>query len=160
VSGRRHKNPLEDPAAVHGAAVALLAKRDFASAELRSRLAAEGFDSAAIVAVVARLIDERIVDDARFATNYVAFHAGRGQGPLRVGADLKGLGVPDGLIDETLRAGPDWSALASQVRARRFGSRSPRSRTELARQARFLQYRGFSSDHIRSALGTLFEPDE
>ena len=165
MSGRRHKNPPDpeharDPDAAHGAAVALLARRDFASAELRKRLASEGFDSATIAAVVAELIDERTVDDARYATHYVASHASRGQGPLRVGADLKGLGLSEGLIDAALRSGPDWSALASEVLARKFGGRPPRSRTELARRARFLQYRGFSSDHIRSALGTLFEPDE
>ena len=165
MSGRRNKIPLDaeharDPAAVHGAAVALLARRDFASAELRSRLAADGYDCATIVTVVAELIDERAVDDARYATNYVAFHARRGQGPLRVGADLKALGVPEGLIDAALQSGPDWARLASEVLARRFGRRPPQSRTELARQVRFLQYRGFSSDHIRSALGPHFEPDE
>jgi regulatory protein len=35
----------------------------------------------------------------------------------------------------------------------------PESWPEKARQARFLQYRGFSSDHIRAALGADFDSD-
>jgi len=46
------------------------------------------------------------------------------------------------------------------VRARRFGAEVPADWREKARQARFLQYRGFSADHIRSALGASdFETD-
>jgi SOS response regulatory protein OraA/RecX len=36
----------------------------------------------------------------------------------------------------------------------------PESWSDKARQARFLQYRGFSSDHIRFALGSDFDPDD
>jgi regulatory protein len=35
---------------------------------------------------------------------------------------------------------------------RRFGAEVPQDWPERARQSRFLQYRGFSNDHIASAL--------
>jgi regulatory protein len=38
------------------------------------------------------------------------------------------------------------------VRAKRFGPGIPRDYAERARQARFLQYRGFDSAEIRAAL--------
>ena len=138
----------------------LLARRDFASLELRSQRESLGFEREAIDSSVAALTAERALDDARFAENYVAYHASRGQGPVRIAAALQGLGLPAPLIDAALAAGRDWSALARAARVRRFGSREPRTWPQKARQARFLQYRGFSSDHIRFALDTDSSLDE
>ena len=140
-------------------AVALLARRDFASGELRQKLESEGYDASVVSAVVADLMSERALDDGRYAENYVAYHAGRGQGPLRIGADLRALGVAGDLIEAALACGPDWRQLARDVRLRKFGAESPEDWTERTRQARFLQYRGFSSDHIRAATGADFDPD-
>ncbi|HUN26057.1 MAG TPA: regulatory protein RecX [Steroidobacteraceae bacterium] len=130
----------------------LLARRDFAGRELHARLVSLGFASDAIAAILHELTEERLLDEVRFTENYVAYHARRGQGPVRITASLEALGVPQPLIAAALAAGPDWTALARAARARRFGPRAPHSRAERARQGRFLQYRGFSADHIRSAL--------
>ena len=107
--------------------------------------------------VVAELARELILDDGRCAQNYVAYHAGRGQGPVRIAAELRRRGIAADLIDAALATGPDWNALARKVRRAKFGL-PPSSWSQRARQARFLQYRGFSSDHIRAATGA--EPDE
>lgn len=107
-----------------------------------------------MTAALAGLVEERALDDLRFAQNYVSFHAARGQGPVRIGADLAALGLTPVEIEAALGAGPDWRALAREVRARKFGAGPPGSWAEKGRQARFLQYRGFSSDHIRFALGS------
>ena len=148
-----------DPDAARMTAVALLARRDFASGELRQKLQSQGYDPAVAAAVVGELTEERALDDARYAENYVAYHAGRGQGPLRIGADLRSLGVPPALVEAALGTGPDWRELARTVRTRKFGAEPPEEWTERTRQARFLQYRGFSSDHIRAATGADFDPD-
>ena len=103
-------------------------------------------------AVTAELIESHTLDDARFAANYVAYHANRGQGPVRIAAELRSLGVAAGLIEEALACGPEWRALAARERQHKFGSARPQSWAEKARQARFLQYRGFSADDIRSVL--------
>jgi SOS response regulatory protein OraA/RecX len=42
---------------------------------------------------------------------------------------------------------------------RRFGPQPPQNWPEQARQARFLQYRGFSMDQIRAATGASVEAD-
>jgi regulatory protein len=77
--------------------------------------------------------------------------------------DMKALGLPAELIDEALASGPDFPALAAAARARKFGARTPKDFKEKARQARFLHYRGFSADDIRSALGgspgDTYDPD-
>jgi regulatory protein len=149
-----------DPEAIRAAAIALLARRDFASGELRDKLSSQGYDHTLVAETVAELVAERLLDDARYGENYVAYHADRGQGPVRIGADLKALGLPAEAIEAAIASGPDWRALAREVRVRKFGQAPPGDWAEKGRQARFLQYRGFSSDHIRSAIGPDFDPDE
>ena len=148
-----------DPEAARLAALTLLARRDFASGELRQKLELQGFAPDVVAGVLQQLTDERALCDARYAENYVTSHSSRGQGPLRIAADLRALGVSDPLIDAALATGPDWRALARQVRNRKFGDAAPADWTEKTRQARFLQYRGFSADHIRAATGAEFDPD-
>ena len=149
----------KDPEAARIAALSLLARRDFASGELRHKLGLQGYEPSVAAGVVAALIADRALDDARYAENYVMYHAGRGQGPIRIASDLRALGIPTELIEAALATGPDWRALAREVRARKFGGESPEEWKERTRQARFLQYRGFSSDHIRAATGADFDPD-
>jgi len=137
--------------------MALLARRDFTSQELRARLDAKGFATAATAVVIAEFIRGGLLNDERYAQNYVAYHAGRGQGPVRIAAELRRRGIAADSIDGALASGPDWGALARKVWRAKFGTQPPVSWAQRARQARFLQYRGFSSDHIRAATGA--EPD-
>jgi regulatory protein len=148
---------LADPEVARMAAVALLARRDFASAELRAKLCSKGFEEAAAGQVIAELAARGVLDDRRFAEDYVNWHARRGQGPIRIAAQLRRCGLPEELVDAVLASGPDWQALARRARSARFGRQPPASWADKARQARFLQYRGFSSDHIRAATGA--DPD-
>jgi len=151
--------PADNTETAREAAIGLLARRDYASGELRAKLEQRGYDGPTAAAVIAELIEERALNDIRYAENYVRYHAGRGHGPLRITADLKPLGVPAEVIEAALATGPDWRALAREVRTRKFGAQEPPDWPEKARQARFLQYRGFSSDHIRSALDADFDLD-
>ena len=155
----RKRAPLTDPQAIRAAALTLLARRDWLTGELSAKLQAAGCDPQATAGVIAELVRERLLNDARYAERYIASRAERGQGPLRIAADLASLGAPQKLIETAVGAGPDWRVLAGEVRRRRFGAASPDSGAEAARQARFLQYRGFSSDHIRAAIGADLEPD-
>ncbi|MGA7537678.1 MAG: regulatory protein RecX [Steroidobacteraceae bacterium] len=148
-----------DPQAIRAAALTLLARRDFLTGELGAKLRSAGCDAPLVASVIAELVQERLLDDGRYAERYVASRAERGRGPVRIGAELASLGAPRALIDAALESGPDWRALAGAVRRRKFGAAPPGSWAERARQARFLQYRGFSSDHIRAATGADLEPD-
>jgi regulatory protein len=151
---------MPDPDRARLAAVAHLARRDFATGELADRLAQDGYAAEAVATVIADLSAAHILDDARFAAHYVAYHAQRGRGPRRIAMELGKRGVAQPLIEAALAGGPDWAALAREVRTRRFGRTPPKSWAEQAKQGRFLQYRGFSSDHVRSALGPDFESED
>ena len=141
------------------AAVAFLARRDYACGELAGKLRERGYEAGMVQTLVADLAARRLLDDARYAGHFVEYHRARGQGPVRIRRDLEGFAVAGELIDAALAAVPDWSAVARDVRRRRFGATAPTAWAEKGRQARFLQYRGFSNDHIRSALGPDLELD-
>jgi regulatory protein len=129
-------------------AVSLLARRDYASVELKKKLAERGYTEHAFEVVVDDMVSMNMVNDERFGQNLVAFRARRGHGPARIRNQLQKSGLARSAIDEA----PDFLALARTVRAKKFGPDLPKDRKERARQARFLQYRGFSNDHIRAVL--------
>jgi regulatory protein len=89
----------------------------------------------------------------RFTESFIRSRLARGQGPVRIRAELAERGVADEQVAELLRATDvDWLAKARAVRSKRFGASPPRDYRERARQARFLQYRGFTADQARAAL--------
>lgn len=62
-------------------------------------------------------------------------------------------GVEGELINHYIDNGAsEWDTHSARVRAKRFGSRVPEDRRERLRQARFLQYRGFTHDQIRRLI--------
>ncbi len=158
--GRPDPDQAADAGAIRRAALGLLSRRDYASPELAGKLTGQGYAADPVREVVAELVAERLLDDERYAANYVAWHASRGQGPVRIRQDLLAAGLPGEQVAQALDSGPDFAALCRETRARRFGAELPADWKERARQARFLQYRGFSSDHIRSAFGPDFDPEE
>jgi len=153
-----------DPQAARLAGFALLARRDYCIAEFTHRLAERGFALEAIQQAVEGLAEERLLNDERYAQNYVHAHTQRGQGPRRIRQDLADVGLENAQIEAALAEVADWHALARDTRVRKFGAEPPAEWAERVRQSRFLQYRGFSNDHIRSALGVSeadlpFDPD-
>lgn len=140
------------------AAVRLLARREHSTEELRRKLVAKGHPAAAVAAVVGKLGDKKLVSDERFVAGFVHYRARRGQGPVRIRGELRQQGITDPQIQQEVGASDvDWKRRAVEVRQRKFGAELPRTAGERAKQARFLQYRGFNSDQIRAALN--FDPD-
>ena len=91
--------------------------------------------------------------EARFTESYVRARAARGKGPVRIRAELAERGVTAEQSTPALKeVEQDWHALARAVREKRFGPALPTDYKERARQARFLQYRGFDAAQIKSAL--------
>jgi len=150
----------DDPRAARLAALKLLNRRDYGARELAGRLAERGFAAPAIEAAVTGLAAEKLLDDARFAEHFVAYHANRGQGPVRIAHRLREAGVAPDTIDAALDAGSaDWRRRCEQARRKRFGAKLPESWAERGRQARFLTQRGFSAAQVRAAVGGDLEED-
>ena len=128
----------------------MLARREHSRAELARKLAGGGTPEE-IAAVLDQLEAAGLLSDARFAEALIFSRSARfGAGRLR--HDLKAKGIGDELIAQVL---PDDAenevARAREIRQRKFGA-APTDRAGYARQARFLQGRGFAADIIRKAL--------
>ena len=164
------KSPLNeietgDPNHSYAYAVALLARRDYSTRELRQKLKDRGYLENAIEPVLMDLEENRKLDDQRYGANVAASRARRAYGPARIRNELRRKGVAAEAIETAVAGGegeetPDYFRLAREARIRKFGPELPTDWKEKARQARFLQYRGFSNDHIRAALDGDFEVDD
>ncbi|HME39936.1 MAG TPA: regulatory protein RecX [Steroidobacteraceae bacterium] len=135
------------------AALDALARRDHASADLRRKLLDKGYDAGVIAALLDVLRAEKLLDDRRYTENFVAYRAARALGPLRVRAELRRQGLDGTLVEECLDAYPDWIVHLRRAQQKKFGAKLPGNYADKQRQVRFLNYRGFTSAQIRTALG-------
>jgi len=150
----RAKAAEADERAVRAAALALLAGRDFGRRELTNRLLRRGYPAAHVEAAVAALVAQKLLSEERFLGGFVGQHAAKGHGPQRIRAELRERGVEGEAVEEALEAaGVNWLEAARVARRKRFGTEPPADYRARAKQARFLQYRGFSPEQIRAALG-------
>jgi regulatory protein len=150
--GRLEIDPF-DARAARAAALDTLARRDYSSEDLRRRLLERGYDAVVIAPLLDALHTENLLNDRRFAENFVAYHAARGQGPQRVRVELKRHGIEGSLIQECIDSFSEWNVHLRRAQQKKFGAAVPSSAAERQRQARFLGYRGFTSAQIRTALG-------
>ena len=142
-----------DPARVRAKALSLLARREHSAGELSRKLQERGYDSTAIQAVLSSLEQQKLLSDGRFVEEFVAARVRRGSGPLKIREELRGKGVDSALVDQVLATQKGaWAAGAAEARRKRFGAAPPKDMRERARQARFLQQRGFTMEDIRAAL--------
>jgi len=130
-------------------AIGLLARREHSRAELARKLAANGTQEE-IDTVLAQLQSEGLLSDARFAEAYVRSHGDR-FGAARLRQTLRTKGISTELFDAPMAALPDELDRARAVWARKFAV-APHDAREWARQARFLQGRGFAVEVIRRLL--------
>jgi regulatory protein len=151
--GRQTVVEPHDSRAARVAALDSLARRDRSSEDLRRKLLDKGYDAGVVDEVIDRLTAEKLVDDRRFVENFVGFHAARGQGPHRVRADLRKIGMQGELVEAAVGAYPDWIAQLRKAHQKKFGAQLPTLYADRQRQARFLGYRGFTGAQIRTALG-------
>ena len=132
-------------------AMNLLARREHSAHELIQKLARKGLPAELADDLIATLQANNLQSDHRYAEAQVRVGIAKGQGPLRIAQHLKQNRVDESLIHALLyQQSFDWYAQAKAVKVKRFGEDMPEAFQERAKQQRFLQYRGFSSEHIAS----------
>lgn len=130
-------------------AIGLLARREHGRAELARKLAAHGTEDQ-VATVLAQLESEGLLSDLRAAGAYVRAHGARlGAGRLR--QDLRARGLDPALAIAEMDELPGELERCRAIWAKKF-SEPPADAREWARQARFLQGRGFSTEVIRRVL--------
>lgn len=132
-------------------ALAQLARREMSRAELKARLLPHADSERQVEALLDELAARGLLSDERFTEVWLAAKADR-FGRARLEAELVRRGVAREVIASRLDAlEASEISRARRVWARRFGA-PPRDARARARQIRFLQGRGFSSDAIRVVL--------
>ncbi|MBD3610621.1 MAG: regulatory protein RecX [Gammaproteobacteria bacterium] len=142
----------EDSQQIRAKAIKLLAVREHSRQQLFRKLSVKGYSDDDIHAVLTQLTAENLQSDERFCESFISSHIHRGQGPVRIAAELGEHGVDESLVSEYLDfSDPVWKQTALDVQRKRFAA-MPENYQERAKQARFLQYRGFTPEQIRSVL--------
>lgn len=130
-----------------------LARREHSSLELRNKLLRKGFEEAVIEKIILQLQLDNLLSDERFAESYTRMRTEKGYGPLSIQQELQRRGIDRNLLTVFINANDSsWVSLASQAREKRFGQNLPENQRELAKQARFLETRGFTHSQIKVAL--------
>ena len=139
-------------------ALEYLAKREYSYVELGQKLKAYAEEGDDIVALLDDFKQRGWLSDARFTEQLV--HARKAKfGSARVANELREKGVDDGLIAsavETIKTNELENALA--VWQKKYKA-PPSNREEWAKQARFLQSRGFGFELIKKILNRQAEDD-
>ena len=139
-----------DAADIRLAAMNLLARREHSLGELRRKLLPRFANEHAVETQLQRLVEEQLQSDRRFARNFVHARALRGYGPARLRQEMREKHLSDADIAEAFETAElDWYTLAETVFRKKFGEPGPVDRAEQARRMRFMQYRGFATDHYR-----------
>ncbi len=144
-------------ASAYLAGLQLLARRELSEAQIRQRLTRRGYQSEDIDTAVARLRDERALDDRRVATAIARTETRvRGRGRLRVKRQIEAAGISGTLAQEAIDevfADLDSDALLNAALERRLRGRTTiADDREFQRLFRYLAAQGFESDRVLAAL--------
>ena len=139
-------------------ALEYLSKREYAAAELAHKLKSYATEADDIPALIADFKTRGWLSDARYAEQIV--HARQSKfGAARVAHELREKGVDDALIAEAVVSLQDNEVeRAGEIWRKKFKT-SPATREEWAKQARFMQSRGFTFDVIKKILSRHAEND-
>jgi regulatory protein len=132
----------------------LLARREHSFQELISKLQQRFSEHPdLLMQELHNLTEEGLQSDLRMVEAFVRSRINKGQGPVKISAELRTRGISDTRIDQgILNAEVDWFELIEQVAARKFGDSRATDLREKGRRARFLQQRGFSFEQISKVL--------
>jgi regulatory protein len=134
----------------------LLANRDHSRQEIIQKLRKKQHAPEAIEAALTTFADSGLLNEHRYAENFIRWRRNRGYGPVRISMELNARGIPHEMIAELLHIADNaWFSEANTAWQKRFGGKHPTTLNERAKQMRFLQYRGFTREHIDQLFRTI-----
>ncbi len=128
-------------------ALRLLARREHSREELRRKHLAHAAEGDDVDALLDELVSRGWLSDTRFAEQSIRAKARR-FGPLKLAQQLRAKGIDEETIARGFRAAAgDGASSVAGVWRTRFHA-APADEREFARQARFLQGRGFPLEDV------------
>jgi len=144
------------------AAMDMLARREHSAFELQQKLVAKFPDldtDTVILPTIARLQEQKLQSDSRFAQALVRYRSQRGMGPLKIMAELRPRGLSGEVLREALYGDIDWVVLCGEVLEKKFPVNRSASPAEKAKWQRFLAQRGFDGEQCRIAIRRFGNPN-
>jgi regulatory protein len=135
----------------------MLARRELSEAQIRERLARKEHDADAIDAAIARLRDERAIDDARVAEAIARTETSiRRRGKLRVRLQIERAGIAKAIakqaVDAVFDTIDDDALIEASLKKRLRGRDTIADDREYQRLYRYLAGQGFESERILKLL--------
>jgi regulatory protein len=135
----------------------MLARRELSEHQVRERLARKGHEDDAIDVAVARLREERALDDARVAEAIARTETSiRRRGKLRVRMQIERAGIDKSIakraVDEVFGTIDDEAFIEASLSKRLRGRETIADDREFQRLYRYLAGQGFESDQIMRVL--------
>lgn len=138
------------PPSAYQKGVQLLAARPHFRRELAAKLARRGFEEVEVEAVLDRLSEQGYLDDLKTARDFASQRAARGEGRVRLLAELLRRGAPSEVAEQVAaEALPENDLPAALEAASRWRAKGG---TDPGALARHLQRKGFSPRAIVAAL--------
>jgi regulatory protein len=145
-----------DEAKALSQAAALCSRREYCVSQMREKLAAWGLPDDARERVIQRLVDERFIDEQRFARAYAMDkmrynHWGR----VKISQMLRLMGIPAALRETALEELPadEYTAILQRLARQKRPALKARNDYELrGKLMRFLVGRGFEADEVARAI--------
>lgn len=129
-------------------AISLLTRRERSKNELFNRLIKLAPEEI-VETVLSELAEANYQSDERFAHMLCKARYNSGKGPVSIRHELEQHAIAFDLIDAALEEyANEWSKLAYRVRVKKFGEQPAKDYISWAKQARFLQQRGFTPEHF------------
>lgn len=131
-------------------AVDLLARREHSERELATKLRQKGFESDQVDQVIAQLLEEGLLSNARYAESFIRARRLKHYGPLKIRLELYEKGISDALIESAMAdyTTTDWQACMDALWQKKFANHFDGSLQEKAKCVRFFQYKGYPNDWI------------
>ena len=139
------------------AGLSMLARRELSERQMRPRLERRGYEAPDVEAALARLREERALDDRRVAEAIARTETRvRGRGRLRVKRQIEAAGIPPSLAEQAVAAVfadvDDDALLAAALERRLRGRDRIDDDRESQRLYRYLVTQGFESDKVIALL--------
>ncbi len=128
-----------------------LARREHTNKEIYEKLKNRVEDLNLLTEEITKLMDEGLIDNKRFAEQYIYSRSTKGFGPLRIEQELNKRGVDQKISQELLNS-KDWSNFAKLALQKKKGSNILVDGKDILKIKRFLNYRGFNNFHIEEAF--------
>ncbi len=140
----------------------LLSIRPRTEHEIRTRLAAAGFEEETIERTTARLEELHLLDDLAFARQWIEERVSRkGLGPETLRVELEAKGIASEVVDQALADGVgDEELRAREVAAAYLSKLAAQPLAEQARKlAAMLARKGYSEEVVETAVRAVLPPE-